>query len=373
MTDKRVSVSARKRCCKSSCPHKKQEKKTSIAFSIGSKAEAALLSGYETILCINVRTQQVEVVQQSAVRITRALLAQKGLHREMLNACTDGKTCHYEWSMQGKDETSYYQTSLVPFQNAQGQTTQVLSFTKDITSYHLPDSDPFILREGVPAKTFAQMLLAAREKEKKQLCKTLHDELGSSAVALSALLRVAQLSVEKGERKQSLADLQALNKQLQQCWERLKEVVVSLRPPTLEHDGALLGSIEELLENTSRYLYIPFKFEHSARLSEREVSDSVKIIVYRVVQESLNNIAKHAHAKHISVSLKKRQGKLYLTIDDDGIGFEPNAVRSIEHIGLLAMKDSVNLLGGKITIQSAPNKGTHIALVCPCVVYEGIL
>jgi len=372
MTDKRTSVSARKRCRTNTCPRKKQAKTTSIAFSTG-KTDAALLSGYEAVLCIDMDSQRVEVLQARNTQITRALLAEKGIHRDMLASCTDGKTCHYEWSMPEKDKTSYHQTSLMPLQNERGQTVRVMSFTKNITFYHLPVGDPCELREGGPAKTFAQMLLAAREKEKKELCKTLHDELGSSAVALSALLRVAQLSVEKGTRRQALADLQGLNEQLQQSLERLKAVVVSLRPPTLENDGALGGSIGELLENTGRYLNIPFEFNCDERLSERGISDSVKIVIYRVVQESLNNIAKHASAKHIRVSLKKRKGNLYLTIDDDGIGFNPQEVRSIEHIGLLAMRDSVNLLGGKITIKSAPNKGTHIALACPCIVYEEIL
>lgn len=372
MTDKRATVSARKRCRTNTCPRKKQAKTTSIAFRTG-KTDAALLSGYEAVLCIDIRSQRVEVLQERAPQITRVLLAEKGLHRDMLASCTDGKTCHYEWSMPDKDKTSYYQTSLMPLQNEMGQTVRVMSFTKNITFYHLPAAAPCELREGGPAKTFAQMLLAAREKEKKELCKTLHDELGSSAVALSALLRVARVSVEKGARREALADLQTLNEQLQQSLERLKAVVVSLRPPALENDGALSGSIGELLENTGRYLNIPFEFNCDERLSERGISDSVKIVIYRVVQESLSNIAKHSHAKHIRVALKKRQGRLYLTVEDDGIGFDPQEVRSIEHIGLLAMRDSVHLLGGEITIKSAPKKGTRIALVCPCVIYEGIL
>ena len=371
MTNERKSVSTRKRCGVRICPQKKQEK-TNIAYGIG-KADAALLSGYEAVLCIDIERNRAQVFHQGEKPLARILLAPNGLHHDKLMVCKDGKICHYEWSMPRKQETLYYQTSLIPLQNREGKTEQVFSFTKNITYFHLPAANDFMLREGGPAKTFAQMLIAAREKEKKELCKTLHDELGSSAVVLSSLLRVAQVNVEKGLCAQALEELQQLREQLQNSLERLKQVVVSLRPPSLENDGALGGSIRELLENASRYLGIPFEFKYSTRLSEVGISDNVKILVYRVVQEALNNIAKHSHAKHISASLKKQKGMLHLTIADDGIGFNPKEVRSIDHIGLLAMEDSASLLGGKITIQSAPEKGTRIALSCPCVVYEELL
>ena len=368
MTNKRKPVSTHKRCRADSCPQTEYGQKACKAF-YDNRADSACM-GYEAVLWINLSKQEVSVLHQRSARVVNALNASDGLHREMLLSCTNGKICHYEWSMQDKEALFFYQTSLVPLCDEKGHIGQVFSVTRNITSWAVSSKENIMLREGGPAKTFAQMLLAAREEEKKNICKTLHDELGSSAVMLGALLRVAQLSVEKGACKQALCDLEQLSQQLQASLERMKNVIVSLRPPSLEQDGALGGCLRELLENVSHYLRISFKFDYSPRLSERGISDNVKILLYRVVQEALNNIAKHARAKYIAASLKKKKNMLYLTISDDGIGFSPEEQRSISHIGLLAMKDSVHLLGGNIRIKSAPGKGTEIEVSCPCVVYE---
>ena len=101
------------------------------------------------------------------------------------------------------------------------------------------------------------------------------------------------------------------------------------------------------------------------------LSDKVKILLYRIVQEALTNTVKHARAKQIRVCLKQAGMNIRLEIADDGIGFEPKQQLSIEHVGLLAMRDSVELLGGTISVKSAPGKGTRITVVCPCVTYGG--
>ena len=207
--------------------------------------------------------------------------------------------------------------------------------------------------------------------EKKEISKALHDEIGSAVVILTALLSLVKASVKEGDRKQALADIAKLDAQIKDSIERVKNIVVSLRPPSLENDGALGGSIRELLENISGYVHIPYTFEYKPSASENGISDSVKILLYRIVQEALNNIVKHARAKSIYVLLDRTGDQIRLIVQDDGIGFKQIKQRSIRKVGLLAMKDSVRLLGGNISIKSEPGKGTRIEVVCPCVVYGG--
>ena len=146
---------------------------------------------------------------------------------------------------------------------------------------------------------------------------------------------------------------------------------MSLRPPSLENDGALGGAVRDMLENISSFIHIPYTFDYKPLTGDGRVSDSVKIMLYRIVQEALNNIVKHANAKHIYVLLEREDGEVRLVVEDDGVGFKPSKQRSIRHVGLLAMKDSVELLGGTIAIKSAPGKGTRIEVRCPSVVYGG--
>ena len=228
-----------------------------------------------------------------------------------------------------------------------------------------------MLREGSAPRTFSQILLAARETEKKEISKALHDEIGSAVVILTALLSLVKASVKEGNRKQALEDIAKLDVQIKNSVDRVKNIIVSLRPPSLENDGALGGSVQELLENISGYVHIPYTFDYDPATKENGISDSVKILLYRIVQEALNNIVKHARASKIYVLLARQGDQIRLVVEDDGIGFKPVKQRSIRKVGLLAMQDSVRLLGGTISIKSTPGKGTRIEVACPCVVYGG--
>lgn len=278
---------------------------------------------------------------------------------------------HYEWLFTRGKTRKVYQTSCVSLPLPDSQTAGILSFSRDISRPVSYGNISLELQEPVAPRTFAQLLLATRETEKKGISKALHDEVGSSAVMLTALLSLVRASVKTGNSKQALRDLEQLDQQLKGSIERLKNVIVSLRPPSLENKGGLEGAIRDLLENVSSLSHIPYTFDYDEEGDHFGLSDDVKILLYRIVQEALTNTVKHAHAKHIRVQLKRVKNDINLLVCDDGMGFDPDQQLSIEHIGLLAMKDSVELLGGSIAVKSAPGKGTQITVVCPCVVYGG--
>jgi len=278
---------------------------------------------------------------------------------------------HYEWAdCRGKKRT-VYQTTCVVLQQSEGQIGGVLSFSRNITHCIACEGTASGLREAGAPRTFAQLLLASRETEKREISKALHDEVGSSAVMLTALLSLVRASVKTGNAQQALRDLEQLDKQLKEGIERLKNVIVSLRPPSLENKGGLGGAVHDLLENISALSRIPYTFDYDEVDGRVGLSDQVKILLYRITQEALTNSVKHSRAKHIHVCLKREGENIRLDVCDDGVGFRPEQQLSIEHIGLLAMKDSVELLGGTIAVKSAPGKGTQISVVCPCIVYGG--
>ena len=252
---------------------------------------------------------------------------------------------------------------------AKGSIKRVLALVRDISDWGAVGGQ--LLKDWSSPRTFSQILLAARETEKKAIAKALHDEIGSMTVILTALLGIVKASVKKGDQKQALLDISKLDGQIKESVERVKNIVVSLRPPSLENDGALGGAVRDMLENVSALVHIPYTFDYKPITGDGGVSDSVKIMLYRIVQEALNNIVKHANAKHIYVLLERNDGEVRLVVEDDGVGFQPSKQRSLRHVGLLAMKDSVKLLGGTITIKSAQGKGTRISVRCPSVVYGG--
>ncbi len=335
------------------------------------RAPLACMTQAHTILLIEVPSCRVRALRTPQSRVSKELSSLHSLHGQYISqVIANGKMCQYEWTMQHKDKTHIQQTTLLPLAGPQGQTESIVSVTRDISGWADVSAVPHTLQEGTPAKTFAQLLLAARETEKREVSKALHDEIGSTSVILSALVGLVRQDVQDKQPRQALLDLDKLHAQLQACIDRLRGIVVSLRPPNLDTNGALRGCLEELTGQVCGFGRVECRFECAKNFREKGISDHVKIVLYRVVQESLTNVVKHAHAHHVVVRLVRRKDQLILTVQDDGVGFVKEKHRSVKHIGLLSMHDSVRLLGGHLTITTAPGQGTRLRAVCPCVVYE---
>lgn len=289
-------------------------------------------------------------------------------HEKAHEEALEGKVVTYEWSLEKDGNTCYFQSTLIPLTDGKKKVGSMLGLVKDITGWPRDLVHPTVLKDST-GRTFSQILLAAREEEKKQISSALHDEIGSAAVILTSLLSMVKESVQAGDKQQALKDISKLDEQIKDCVERVKTIIVSLRPPALESVG-LVGAVRELLENASRYSGLKHKFVFEED-DDVGLSDNVKITLYRVVQESLNNILKHSQAKTVKVSLKRGKDTVLLKISDDGVGFNIPRQRSIKNVGLLSMRDSVAYLGGEFRIKSEIGKGTTIEVTCPKVVYGG--
>ncbi len=288
------------------------------------------------------------------------------VHERGHEKAAQGEVVNYEWSVSEGENTCFFQSTLIPLRDSQGKVGSVLGLVKNITSWAYNYSRTHFLKE-VGGRTFPQVLLMAREEERKRLSSALHDEIGSAAVILTSLLSMVKESVQTGDKKQALKDISDLDAQIKNCIERVKNIVVSMRPPNLD-TISLADALQDMLENVARYRNLKHSFEWTAE-DDVPVSEETKIVLYRVAQESLNNIVKHSGAKHIHIVLKRGVKDVTLRISDDGKGFKESKQTSIKRIGLLSMRDSVAYLGGKFTIKSEPGKGTVIEAKCPKVVY----
>ena len=124
-----------------------------------------------------------------------------------------------------------------------------------------------------------------------------------------------------------------------------------------------MASLRALCKEFSERERIPVEFNNGALPGS--VPREVASCVYRVAQESLQNIVKHASAKHISVALTLQKGTVVLTIADDGAGFDPEAVKGRGRLGLIGMEERARLVNGKLSIAAQPGRGTRIALEVP--------
>lgn len=204
----------------------------------------------------------------------------------------------------------------------------------------------------------ARHLQNAREDERGRLARELHDELG--ALLTAAKLDVARMKRAMGVPAPELAErLQHLVSTIDQGISLKRRIIEDLRPSSLSNLG-----LTAALEIQAREFEQRSGLKVRAEIDEAELSDDAQIVVYRIVQEAFTNIAKHAQARHIGLSLLQQGPRMLLRIRDDGRGFDPAASNGGTH-GLLGMRYRVESVGGGFAVDSAPGRGTVIDVWLP--------
>jgi len=204
-------------------------------------------------------------------------------------------------------------------------------------------------------------LLNAHEKERKLIAHEIHDSIGSSLA--SAKFKLENTIRQGGQNNsETTATLESLFPILQTAIDEARRIQMSLRPSILDDLGILTTINWFCREFEATYLDIHIQKEID--IKEEEVSDSLKIVIYRVLQEAMNNIAKHSKANTVFLSLRKSGGSIELAIRDNGQGFDPAEAHSqtgtARGLGLDSMRERVEFSGGSYLIESTKAAGTAI-------------
>ncbi len=206
-------------------------------------------------------------------------------------------------------------------------------------------------------------VLTAQEEERTRLARELHDAVGQSLTAII----MATASVEKSlppELERGRKKLERVRDIAAQALHDLRTLIADLRPETLDDLGLVLALRSQAREHLeSLGIQVQFKVDG---LSERLPSE-VETVIFRVVQEAITNIARHARATEAAISLSRRNTRLIVRVEDNGIGFPMEGVQSgrTPAWGLRGMEERITLLGGKFLIQSRPGDGTLILAEVP--------
>jgi signal transduction histidine kinase len=221
-------------------------------------------------------------------------------------------------------------------------------------------------------RTFSRQILHVLEAERKRLSRELHDEIGQALTALNtnmALMRHHETSDARWRRKK-IADSERL---MQQTAESVRRFAHELRPAMLDELG-LVPALRSYLKDFAGRTGIRVRF-HSDDAMER-LRDEQKIVVYRVIQESLTNVAKHAHASRVTVALRRQGHGVQVQVTDNGASFpapQQPAARGPKRLGLLGMQERVRLVDGHLAIEPVPGIGTTIRAEFPSRVSRGRL
>jgi signal transduction histidine kinase len=204
------------------------------------------------------------------------------------------------------------------------------------------------------ARDSLRRVVAGQEVERRRLARELHDETGQALTSILLGLR----ALEGAHEAANVDDLRAL---VVATLQDVRRLAVQLRPKALD-DFGLVPALERLGQTFSESSGIAVELE--ARLGDERMPMDVETTVYRIVQEALTNIVKHADAKKVSIVLVRRDGWVTAVIEDDGRGFDPGAVTA-DHLGLDGMRERVELHEGRLTVETAPGSGTTLRVEVP--------
>lgn len=207
-----------------------------------------------------------------------------------------------------------------------------------------------------------QRVIAAQEEERKRIARELHDHTGQWLTSLMIGLRRLEAKQMPEDERQALAELQ---RSANRALEELHHLIFELRPSVLD-DLGLVVALQRYMEDFARRTGIHLEMELEALAGVR-LEPALEIALYRIVQEALTNVARHARATTASVLLQCRADSLLLIVEDDGCGFVVPEIGADdgEHFGLMGMQERVALVGGKLTIESSPGAGTTIYVEVP--------
>jgi len=219
---------------------------------------------------------------------------------------------------------------------------------------------------------------AVREEERTRIAREVHDELGSLLVALK--MDVGWLDKRLSEQEQRAAeDAQAMREKMRgkcQNMSRLIEnavvnvgrIITDLRPSILDHQGlwgALEWQAQEFVQSAEQELKWCMEVNE-----QRVLPEPMAMAVFRIFQEMLSNVGRHAQARTVDVDMVEREGWLHLSVEDDGCGAMPQAFESAQAYGIMGMRERARHFGGVIDIDSQPGRGTRMRLSMPLPAQE---
>jgi signal transduction histidine kinase len=233
----------------------------------------------------------------------------------------------------------------------------------DITDLHAARE-----RELKRLQHFAQRLIDAQEDERKRISREIHDDAGNRMALLALLVRQIIKDHSLEDSAASVSELGKVLDSITDLASALRNISHALHPASLRYVGigAALQGLQEGFRKTSG-----IKTEVVLPSGIPRLPDDVELCIFRIAQECLQNIARHAGTDKVKVVLEHSRRRIRLTVSDNGRGFSPSEAVRKGGLGLLSMKERALSVGGQLTINSSPRRGTEVRLMIPLHEDEG--
>lgn len=284
----------------------------------------------------------------------------KDVFRDLWNTVTAGKVWKKEVRNKAKDGSFFWtDTTIVPFLGTDDRPYQFIVVRTDITARKQAQDE--IIQKGEELRMLSDHLQKIREEERTNMAREIHDELGQQLTVMKMDVSWLHNKLSKAEepvkkRTDELKDI------LDETVTTVRRIASELRPSILD-DMGLGAAIEWHLKEFEKKSGMKTEFENIEK--EPQLPEIVKSNLFRIVQESLTNVNRYAKAKKVIVSLRQNSGQLFLTVKDDGIGFDIEKAIAKQTFGILGMKERSFMMGGTFEISSISGKGTTVKVQVP--------
>jgi PAS domain S-box-containing protein len=275
----------------------------------------------------------------------------------------EGRAQNEGWRVR-KDGSRFWADAVVSaLRDSSGKLRGFAKVTRDMTERRqaeesLREQRALLTKAAGDLLALTRRLVEAEEAERRRVARELHDRVGQSLSALSLNLDVALSKAMVPEVRARLRDSMTL---VEGTLQAIENVMADLRPPLLEEYG-LGAALERHIEEFSRRTGIAVAFADEAKESARSLRIESAIALFRIGQEALNNVAKHAGARQVRMSLGINGLDAMLSVSDDGCGFDPAAAAGDrqQRWGMRTMRERAQAAGGRVDVFSTPGKGTSV-------------
>ncbi|HKZ87294.1 MAG TPA: HAMP domain-containing protein [Anaerolineae bacterium] len=211
-------------------------------------------------------------------------------------------------------------------------------------------------------QALSRRLVEVQESERRYIARELHDEAGQALTALLVGLRLLEREAHRPEAV--VAGVIELKRTVDEVLENLHRLAIDLRPASLDHLG-LVPALRQHAEAISDRHGLTVQFE-AIGVGDRRLPPDMETAVYRIVQEALTNAVRHARATRVELLLEQRGSRLIAIVEDNGIGFDPDAAQRGGRLGLFGMRERAEMFGGALVVESEAGFGTTVLLEMPC-------
>lgn len=280
------------------------------------------------------------------------------MHRRAL----EGEATMYEMKWDG----SIWETKIEPLRDETGEIIGCLAIALDISERKQAETELNQSKEALRA--LAGRLQRVREEESTSIAREIHDELGQSLtgikLGLSFIRRRLPLQDQANARSEADEKIDEMNKEIDTTINTVRRISAQLRPKILD-DLDLIGAIEWQAQDFSRRTGVVCNVNSYCRAGDLPLDQAPATAVFRIFQEILTNVSRHAEARHVFVDLRCEEDAFVLDVRDDGKGIPRSRLRRLEGLGILGMRERALAFGGRVDIDSEPGKGTAVKVTIP--------